>query len=403
MRARATIALLGLALALGAGCGAIEGRPASSSPPGGNNPNNPGPNGGPPGGSGPGGGNSNPPSGSPGGPANPGTPPPVIGADAGAGGSGPPAADPQAPCTVTLVPVAPPRLLDLLAGPNARLRLQATVSGPSAPAQPTFTWKALLDDAAPIETTKVGAGDTAEVPLRSPGRYRVEVSVTPTCGAAVTATASIPDLRTVTYWVRITPPKDKGPTQEMPIQVGGSNKLTKDIVLQRGYQVSIDPKDADGVAIPSFIRVSSRQSSVRFEWNNDSTRKFLADLDHRHLYDVLVVPSRAGYAPALIGGRSPSELRAENFMLDAGVTVRGTVRAGPTPGAPLPGARVLLRAGALPSTIGTSGADGGFELRARAASFEAVVLPPPDSGLPEARLPAGELLSIGPAGVVGFR
>jgi hypothetical protein len=415
-RAPVSLALLGLVLSLAGACGAITGEasnqprdPGNGSAPGGNN--NPGP-GGSSGPSGGGGNGSNiPPGGAnPGGSPSPANPPSTMGPDAGAGGPAPPTTDPPPICAVSVVPVAPPRLLDLLAGPDARLRLQATVSGPAAPAQPTFTWKAMHDDAAPVAVSKVSAaGDAAEVPLPAPGRYRIDVSVTPTCTATVTATAASRDLRNVAYWVRLTPPRDKGspaqewPTQETLIQVGGSNLLTKVISLQRGDRVTIHPTDGEGYVIPSFVRVSSPQTSVRFEGNVMGASKFTADLDPRLFYDVLVVPNTSTQAPALIRGRRASELRAESFRLDDGVAVQGTVRAGPAPGAPQPGARVLLRAGALPSTIGTSAADGSYQLRARAGGFEVVVLPPAGSGLPEARLPAGDSLSIAGASVIGFR
>jgi hypothetical protein len=49
---------------------------------------------------------------------------------------------------------------------------------------------------------------------------------------------------------------------------------------------------------------------------------------------------------------------------------------------------VLLRAGALPSTLGTSGSDGRFSVRARAGRFSAIILPPDGSALPDAHVDA---------------
>jgi hypothetical protein len=48
----------------------------------------------------------------------------------------------------------------------------------------------------------------------------------------------------------------------------------------------------------------------------------------------------------------------------------------------------------VPSTTGVALAGGHFDLRARPGNFAAVIIPPPKSGLPEARLPAGSGLLI---------
>jgi len=69
-------------------------------------------------------------------------------------------------------------------------------------------------------------------------------------------------------------------------------------------------------------------------------------------------------------------------MVDPGTLVQGLVL-GPD-GLPLEGARMLLRRGSLPSTIGTSDGTDMLSLRARPGVMTAIVLPPSASGLPQA-------------------
>jgi hypothetical protein len=71
------------------------------------------------------------------------------------------------------------------------------------------------------------------------------------------------------------------------------------------------------------------------------------------------------------------------LKLDPGAAVSGRLSA--VRGS-VEGARVLLRASALPSTFGTADGMGAFALRARPGLHTLIVLPPPGSSLPEARV-----------------
>jgi len=73
-------------------------------------------------------------------------------------------------------------------------------------------------------------------------------------------------------------------------------------------------------------------------------------------------------------------------MIDPGVAVSGTLAV--AGGAAVSGATVILRAGALPSTVGQSDATGAFMLLARPGSFSAAVVPPDAALLPEAHADA---------------
>jgi hypothetical protein len=302
----------------------------------------------------------------------------------------PPSVDPPpAPgCAVSLLPENPPHALSqLLAAPDSRLRVRAQVSGPTAPATPTWKWDVLFDNTTRVAAVLAGSPDVIEFPVLAPGVYRIRAEASPGCYADQTAFAELPEKRVLSYWVRVTPPRgwDLPPQDNITIFVGGSNAPAKTISLDRGVPVRIDPHDANNVAINSFIRVSSPRSAVRFEGHNkDTNTGFSPFLLPQFAYEVLLVPD-GPVAPALIYGR-PQELVASMFKLDPGIAVSGDIRAGAGVGAPVSGARVLLRSGGLPSTIGITGGAGAFELRARPGTWSGVILPPPDSTLPEAQV-----------------
>jgi hypothetical protein len=379
----AGLVLVAVAAAAGCGAGTLDGgRSPEAVPPGLNTPG------------GPGGGSSpvptptpppvyNPP---PGPSPSPVAPPPVAPPAQPPPPSPPPPVS-SPPCTVEIFPDNPPRLHDLLAAQDSRLRVRAEVSGPSAPANPSWKWEVFFEQLSRVDVVPRGAPDTVDFPVRSAGAYFIRAEAAPGCYAEVTATASSASDRVSTFWVRVTPPRPSGlPPQDTTIRVGGRGAPAKTIALERGQLVRIDPHDRNDIAISSFIRVSSPQSTVLFEGHNkDTNMGFSPALLPLLSYDVLVVPD-GPVAPILLRGRRPAELVSALFTLDPGVPVSGEILAGAGAGTPVANARVLLRSGRLPSTLGSSDAGGRFELRARPGTWGAVVLPPAGSSLPEAHL-----------------
>ena len=218
----------------------------------------------------------------PGGPSEPTTSLPDAGAGPdGAAATMPPAGG-EAGCRVTITALSPPRLQDLLAGPTSRLRVQARVTGAQAPAMPVWQWQVQLAPLSDVPVTKLTAeGDTVEFPLAAEGYYTIQASAGPTCTAdSQTAPAFRPDVRVATYWARVTPPRASMlPTREKAITVGATiPRVVRPVQLSPGVAVAIDPKNAQGQAIKSYIRITTSLSSVRFEGNNVS-QAFEAQLD----------------------------------------------------------------------------------------------------------------------------
>ena len=302
---------------------------------------------------------------------------------------------------MTITALNPPRLVNLLAGTTSRLRVQAVVTGTMAPAMPVWDWQVQLGPLGDVAVTKLTPqGDIVEFPLAAEGHYNIQATAGPMCTSpVVTAHALRPGDRITSYWARVTPSRaSQLLTKEAPIMIGGKIEPTQVISLTRGVPVAIDPKNARGEAIRSYIRISSPVSSIRFEGNNLS-QAFKADLESGRAYDVLIVPEGTD-APVLLPERTANQLLADPFVFDPGLAVTGIIRQTQA-GAPQPvaDARVFLRAGNLPSSIGQSTTTGAFELRARDGAFQVSVIPAAGAGLPEARLPEGT--SYSPATQMG--
>jgi hypothetical protein len=301
------------------------------------------------------------------------------------------------PCAVVVAPLSPQRFTDVPAGEGYRLRVGARAEGSNVPAKPTWRWQITHESSLTVPHALVD-GDPAvvEFPTEMTGRYTIQAEILGLpagCRDSKTAYAVVPNRLFARFRVRATPPADAGLALfETDILVSAGTPVTKTIDLQPGYPVTIDPQDERGVALPAYyVRVAARTSTARFDGYvlpGERRMGFQTLLDLGQRYDVLLVPDRVAgavaRAPLAYLSLTAEQLRLQSYRVDPGIRLRGTVRG---PGGPVAGARIRLRSGALPSTVGESAADGTFELRARGGRFEVRVLPPEASGLPEAQLP----------------
>lgn len=299
------------------------------------------------------------------------------------------AGDAAAPPCVTVTAVSPAVLLGLPVG--QRLRLRGDVTRVPPPANLMWTWAVTNDigqrvPAAAIDMTALRS--TVEITLDRPGRYDILASVAPLCSGTAVATAVDPRIVPTSFWVRVVPPPGSPLTMlETTTAVLAGRPVAQDLQMVAGEPVAIDPHKALGaqgtlpVAVPSYIRISSARSSLRLEGYNGRA-PYRAPLSALVSYDVLLIPYEP-IAPALFGDVTPTQIGALSFSLDDGVLVTG--RVSNALGA-VAGARVLLRSGPLPSTLGLSAVDGTFSVRARGDGLEVLVMPPAGSGLPEAHV-----------------
>jgi hypothetical protein len=170
--------------------------------------------------------------------------------------------------------------------------------------------------------------------------------------------------------------------------------------MQRGDEVKIDPRaGATASGLASYVRLSEVDAPIRLD-GNTRWAPFSAFLLPAARYDLLIVPED-GAAPLYFPARTAHEINILSPQVDPGAAVTGRLL--DPAGAPVRDGRVVLRAGALTSTVGASDVDGNFALRARPETYALVVSPPPDAGLPELQVPVASGLAVSADAAVEVR
>ena len=314
------------------------------------------------------------------------------GRDAGAGAS----------CMLILTPLSAAWFLDPVErGPTPfRVHAQAT-----SPGDYQWNWT-ISSPGGALQPMKV-AGDpaTVEFPLPVSGTYTIVVS-TPNrqdCGST-TAVLTVIEPRPTAFLFRVFPP----PAMALPAQ---EFRLTSEQLKSAGItlntqvrSIRIFPSDSPSHPLPSYVQLSS-QGSLTIEGNTQGGPVDVALLSERQ-YDLLVIPipgiangqvapqpGGGAVAPKLFSGL-PAQLSGPQ-MLDPGISVTGAALR--SDGTPVADARVVLRAGARPSTVGVSDADGTFSLFTRDGAMAVDVSAPPGSGLPDAHVDATAGVLVAPA------
>jgi hypothetical protein len=303
-----------------------------------------------------------------------------------------------------LVPVSAVSFQNLPAAPGARLRVRAELSSGAAPASP-WSWLVTYGFGVGTEVTVTpldAQASLVELPLEKSGPYTLtafaqapEGKCQPTANAFAVAT----DRQLSQFRIRLVPPAVLPfPTQDTAVQVLAGTPPSQPLVLQMGAEVVLEPHAAstrDGVS--SYVRVTETRSALTVEGHTGGGA-FRALLLPPFTYDVLFVPD-GDVAPVLHTAKTPAALNVLPLLLTPGTALAGqALDAG---GRPVRDARVVLRAGALTSTVGISDGGGGFALRVRPGSFGIDVAPPPDSGLPELVVPPEAGLTVPDAASAG--
>jgi hypothetical protein len=318
-------------------------------------------------------------------------------ADAGASADAPPVGTSCA----SLVPVSAPSFENLVAaaGATLRVRVQSNLSD-----QGQWTWTARFGDGAGTDlvVTKLDPqGTLVTVPIERAGRYQLTARASlagTACTATAIAFATSAESHLGQFRLRITPPAGNFPVQEVTVQATAGMALVRTLSLQRGEQVSLQPRDElgrDGIA--SYVRVSQNGSSLAFE-GHTGLAQFRPHLLATSRYDVLFVPDEE-IAPLWVPSQTPAALNVLPQTLSPGAALSGRLL--DANGAAVKDGRVILRAGPLTSTVGTSGLAGDFALHVRAGQFSMTVAPPPGSGLPELTLTPENGLNIGAVASAG--
>jgi hypothetical protein len=180
------------------------------------------------------------------------------------------------------------------------------------------------------------------------------------------------------------------PVQESLVRLSDGSTRTFD--LDPGQSFSVEPRElgTSGLMV-AYVRISSPTTTFVLEGDTTHT-PVMAFLQPLLTYDLLIVPSdpSADFAPQLLSSR-PTDW-AQGIDIDQGVHVGAlTVNAD---GTPLGNARMILRRGARPSTVGVSDSTGALDLWTRAGTMSATVVPPDGSGLAQANIDATNDLGV---------
>ncbi len=283
-------------------------------------------------------------------------------------------------CTVAITPVMPPSFIGLRPGDTLRVRAEARGS---VAAGATWNWAVTFADGSAVNAAQSMVSDPAliDVVLSRAGSYSIQASFSggalPCTGAAHFVVAK-PGARTAFFVFRLTPPPHSFPPQQMePAELlGGTPTGDHLFILDAGTRVVVAPKrTGDALPLPAYVRATETSSGLFQEGHTLLAGGVMNPLNLTLApgrYDLLVVPD-ADVPPLLIRDRRPVELATMNVTLDEGVAVTGQLT--DATGTPIAGAKLSLRAGSLPSTVGTSGATGSFSLRVRPGTYGVTIAP----------------------------
>jgi hypothetical protein len=274
--------------------------------------------------------------------------------------------------------------IDPVASPVLPIRAYLVLQG--ATGFPTFTWTVYFGST--MIPFDFAASDESQISFiaATPGSYQVHVNISgaPQCpSASVTINVAAPGANNDVFRLRAVPSPTIAPPQETFIQVKGGADVTRAIALDSGIAANGTViNSATNGGITAYLKFMPRSMPTafteQFSTSSGSYGLRLLPLDH----DVLVIPGVPGLAPKLVPWTAIPT--TSTLTVGPGTAVTGTVR-NPA-GNGFGGAKVQLYAGGVPSTLGTTAADGSFSVRtdfpASATQVTVKVTPPAASGLP---------------------
>jgi len=316
----------------------------------------------------------------------------------GNGGNGEPSIDDRPPlspdaCTVLFRPLSAPALTNLPAGPDKTVNIQCESSSRPLPGE-SWSWEVVHAGTLIPVIPDPKDRSIVTLPLNNEGRYEIKVT-RGECRGTTTVSAVFSNRRTAYYWVRIIPPETGAVLpHEGGVGIRADLMEQASFELPSGFAVPVDPRAPNALelatAIPSYLRLSASGSSFLQEGRSTSQGVATFRVQPLKTYTLVVIPDN-GWAPRLFdrlmlsGDEKPAFDQTDNtnFELTQGTEIRAQLREG---GFAVMGARILFRAGELPSTLGSS--DNTGKARVFAAGdgnrrFGLQLIAPTGTGLPD--------------------
>lgn len=278
------------------------------------------------------------------------------------------------------------------------ITLEVTYAGLCSPA--SYTWIATDPDGLPATLTVRSPPRTAEMWGEKPGSYTVTVNIFDSnSDSTVTAFDSFtvvdPAGQQRTYLLRFTPPASSDvPRQQQVITMIGNTPLTEQhFSLEAGSTLS-NTLSGPGGSFAAYLRLIQSGFPLYREVHVGATGAFSVQMLANVTYDVVVIPDDDTPAPVLMSGQTIFDLQDSSaFVLEEGTWVAGYVL--DASGLTVTGAQVGLRAGALPSGVGSAHPmDGHFLLLARPGEYSMDIVPPQGVGLPRVQIPQSPHLEV---------
>jgi len=289
---------------------------------------------------------------------------------------------------------------------SATVPVRANARVQNAPGVIDYTWFVTFQGVQIAHAPAQDDSSAITFPAVSPGVYSVHLRVgspdpCPTAQAELNVKAS--GANQTTLRLQITPPPGANvPPSERAVPVSGGADLSVGTVALDGGVTAPGQVKSGSAGVTSYVRLmplGTEDTAVEAYTGGDG--KFSARVQN-FLHDVLVIPAVPGAAPWLVTRWMPTT-SSTAFAIGPWKTVRGVVRR--PGGAALAGAKVQLKIGRVPSTIGTTAADGSFSLLVQPLPGELVavdVTPPAGSGLPRLRAQSTTMFDLDQDFQIGY-
>jgi hypothetical protein len=294
----------------------------------------------------------------------------------------------------------------VVAGPAATVTVQARLDAGIMTPPSDYDWVVTFANQEILSQTSATGEFT--FPVANPGTYIVHLSTASEgfeCDLSTSVLAVDRSARATDLWMRVIPPQnsDLVPDERWLSVTPATAAPTPAIQLNPATKVNISPQRSSPAGMllePSFVRLTSRDSTFRWENHtqnsNGIVQGYTAQLNPLYSYDVLVVPDR-GFAPFMKKGVSALMLNTTPIEVTTGSSVRGKITFGNERQA---AARILLRNGPTPSTLGTADANGSFSLLSSQGTFGAYIRPSDQSNLPDLTLSETDGIEIPNEGAI---